>query len=302
MTKYFITGGSGLIGSLVIKELVTKGYKISALARSSASADKILKIDPSIEIIEGTLEDLDVISEAAKNSDGVYHLGFIHDFATFDNSLKVDAKVIKAIGTALEGTGKLFVHTNGIGSYLSLSKNGEPVTEDTEVDLSKIYFGVERVTSEQYVLGLNNVKSFSVRLPPTVHGENDKGFIKMIIDINKKNGYVGTIETGTGTWKAVNKNDVAKLYASIPELGKPGSVYHGFTETISIKELSEFIAKELDLPIKKLTPTEFTEVYGFLLGALLPRDMIATSDITQKELHWEPKYPTLYEDIKNYYL
>ena len=55
----FITGGTGLIGSAVVAELLGNGHSVLALARSDASAQAAE--DAGAKTIRGGLSDLDVL-------------------------------------------------------------------------------------------------------------------------------------------------------------------------------------------------------------------------------------------------
>src|SRR5947208_15410926 len=75
-----ITGGTGLIGSAVVAELLGNGHTVLALARSDASARAVEKA--GAEALPGALADLDVLRTGAARADGVIHLAFGHDFTT----------------------------------------------------------------------------------------------------------------------------------------------------------------------------------------------------------------------------
>ena len=63
----FVTGASGFVGSHAIKELVSHGYTVVGLARSDDAAAKIEQLGAST--IRGTIEDLDVLKQAALKYD-----------------------------------------------------------------------------------------------------------------------------------------------------------------------------------------------------------------------------------------
>lgn len=109
--RVFLTGGSGWISSAVIPELTGAGHEVRALARSQASAAAVAAAGATA--VPGDLDDLDGLRAAAKDSDGVVHLGFHHDFSDFDGALRTDARAIDAFADALEGTGKPLLVTGG---------------------------------------------------------------------------------------------------------------------------------------------------------------------------------------------
>lgn len=107
MVKVFVTGGTGFVGSRVIRLLVAHGHQISALARRTGTElDKL-----NVKIIQGSVTDLDIIASAVAGSEAVMHLAFGHDFTKYQEAIEQDIAVIRTINKALQGSGKLFVST-----------------------------------------------------------------------------------------------------------------------------------------------------------------------------------------------
>ncbi len=109
--RLFVTGGSGFIGSAVVPELRGAGHEVVGLARSDASAAALAAA--GAEVLRGDLEDLDSLRLGATESDGVIHLGYVHDFSDMSIGAAVDLQAIEAIGETLAGSGKPFVITTG---------------------------------------------------------------------------------------------------------------------------------------------------------------------------------------------
>src|SRR5580692_372028 len=112
--RIFVTGASGWIGSAVVPELLGAGHEVIGLARSDASAAAL--IAAGVEAKRGTLDDLDVLREAAAASDGVIHLAFKHDIAfsgDFQGAADADRRAVEAFGEALAGSGKPFLIASG---------------------------------------------------------------------------------------------------------------------------------------------------------------------------------------------
>lgn len=90
--KVFITGASGFIGSAVLSELISSGHEVVGLARSDEAAAKIKSIDPAAKILRGDLKDLEILKKGATESDGVIHLGFVHDFKNLNSAAKLTVR------------------------------------------------------------------------------------------------------------------------------------------------------------------------------------------------------------------
>ncbi len=160
--RVFVTGASGWIGSAVVPELIDAGHQVVGLARSDASAEAITAA--GAEVRRGDLDDLDSLRAGAEDSDGVIHLAFIHDFAAFEASIRADLGAIQTIGAALEGSDRPLVIASGT---LGLVEGRVSTERDHQGDVSP------RALSERTALGLaeKGVRSSSVRLAPSVHGE-----------------------------------------------------------------------------------------------------------------------------------
>ncbi|MBU2838019.1 NAD-dependent epimerase/dehydratase family protein [Acidithiobacillus thiooxidans] len=74
--RVFITGATGFIGTAVARELKENGHTVVGLARTSAKAVALRR--QGIEPHQGDLDDLDSLRAAARGSDGVIHLAFMH--------------------------------------------------------------------------------------------------------------------------------------------------------------------------------------------------------------------------------
>lgn len=135
--KLFVTGGTGFIGSAVVDELIQHGHQVVGLARSDKSASQLEKA--GAEVIRGDLENLEALKRGSKESDGVIHLGFIHDFANYSHCCKIDGIATDAIISELEGTNKPFVSAavfsgvlNGTGKIIY--ETDKPVVDTSSDD------------------------------------------------------------------------------------------------------------------------------------------------------------------------
>ena len=132
--KVFVTGGTGYIGSRLIRTLLAEGHTIFALSRRSGTdLDKL-----GVQVIQGTLKDLEVISAAAADADAVMHLGFQIDIARFGECCEQDLAVIECISKALAGSEKLFASKSGTAV---LGDNGGALADESSPIVPQTSFG-----------------------------------------------------------------------------------------------------------------------------------------------------------------
>jgi nucleoside-diphosphate-sugar epimerase len=289
----FVTGASGHIGSLVVGELLHNGHVVSGLARSDASAGALTAA--GAQVVRGTLDDVDVLADAAAQADGVIHLAFKHDFGDYAAAATADLQAVEAMGAALEGSGKPFLNTSGT-AMLAVGGSGELGTEESVVDPTGA-----RVASENATIALadRGVRSAVVRLAPTVHGPTDHhGFIPALIENARKTGQAIYIDDGANRWPAVHNVDAARLYRLAVESTPPGARLHGAAEEgIAFRDIAEAIGAQLDVPAVSVSMEQATDQLGFI-GWVASLDNPTSSARTQQLLGWKPDHATLLEDLE----
>jgi nucleoside-diphosphate-sugar epimerase len=300
MMRIFVTGASGWIGSAVVPELLAAGHEVVGLARSEASAQR-LEVAGAI-VQRGDVDDPDGLAKAAADSDGVIHLAFQHEVAfggNFAAAAAADRRAVEAMGAALAESDRPFVLASGV---LGLAA-GRVSTEDDGLvpsDALRANPAGRRAATALYTLSLRGigVRSSVLRLPPTVHGDGDHGFVATLVGIARQRGVAGYVSDGSNRWPAVHRSDAARLARLAVEAAPAGSVLHAVAdEGVPFREIAQAIGNHLSLPTESVTPADAVEHFAHL-GHFVGLDSPATAVITRELLGWEPSGPTLLEDLE----
>lgn len=113
MARVFVTGGSGLLGTALITALLERGDQVVALARSPASADKL--VARGIEVRRGEIDDESQLAEAMADCELAFNLAGINRFCVSDPAEMMRANVdgaLAAVRAASRAGVPRLVHTS----------------------------------------------------------------------------------------------------------------------------------------------------------------------------------------------
>ncbi|MFD7107559.1 SDR family oxidoreductase [Streptomyces celluloflavus] len=289
--RVFVTGATGLIGSTVVAELLGNGHTVLALARSDASA--LAAEAAGAEPLRGALADLDVLRAGVTQADGVIHLAFGNDFSSPEALAKnvvEESAALAALGEELVGSDRPFVTVSGTPQAPGrVSTEVDPVPTDGPVG------GRGRTVTAVLGLAARGVRSTAVRLPRTVHNQGAGGFAGLLTGIARRTGVSGYPGDGTQRWPAVHALDAAVLLRLALEQADAGSVWHAVAdEGNRVRDIAAVIGRRLGLPVESVP----SQTYG-PLGPIFATDQPSSSTHTRQTLGWEPKHPSLLEDLEN---
>ncbi len=299
--RVFITGASGWIGSAVVPELIGAGHQVTGLARSDASAAALTAAGAQVH--SGTLDDLERLRTAAAASDGVIHLAFKHDLAFsggFQDAADADRRAIQTVGEALADSDRPFVIASGVLGLAPGRVGTERDGYGPDLAAAQLGGGAQaRMANARLTLSLadRGIRSSVLRLPPTVHGDGDNGFMATLVGIARDKGVSGYIGDGSSRWPAVHRLDAAHLFRLAVERAPAGSVLHAVAdEGVPIRAIAEVIGRHLDVPVTAIAADDAGGHFGWL-GALLAIDSRASSTLTRELLDWHPTQPGLIDDL-----
>jgi nucleoside-diphosphate-sugar epimerase len=290
--RIFVTGASGWIGSAVVPELIGAGHDVLGLARSDASAEALAAAGAQVH--RGDLGDIDSLRAGAAASDGVIHLAYNHDFSDIPGAARTDRDAVDAIGAELAGSDRPLVIASGL---LGLGRPGSVASEQDRGDAASGHprHATARATQD---LAARGVRSCVLRLPPSVHGDGDEGFVPTLITAAREQATSGYVGDGANCWPAVHISDAASLFRLAVEQAPAGSVLHAAgDEGVATRRIAEAIGGQLDVPVVSVDPADALTHFGWI-GMFFAMEGRASSTYTRELLGWQPTGVGLIADLE----
>lgn len=316
--RVLVTGANGFIGSAVVRELQQAGHSVAGLARSGETERALRQMD--VHPFRGDLENADSLREAASASDGVIHLAFMHGLSKLllarrlhvlfggwpagivarflSATTGADRRAIDALAAGLEGSGRPLVTTFGtLGLASGEAHRSMPFAESDAPDPRSPGFGRAMTESTVEAWAARGVRTSIVRLPPSVHGDGDAGFVPQLIHAARKKRCAAYVGGGHNRWPAVHRLDAARLFRLALERGEAGARYHGVAEEgIAFRDIAAVIGRRLDLPVASREAAQAAAHFSWL-APLVSLDNPTSSAVTRERLGWQPGEAGLLADI-----
>jgi len=262
-----VTGGTGFVGSHLVRVLLERGEQVRCLVRSSSRRDNLE--DLSVEFFTGDLRDLDSLKRAAHGCDTVYHCAA--DYRLWcKNPADMYAANVKGTNNIMqaafdEGIQRV-VYTSTVGC-LGLNDNGTPANEDRPVTIEDMIghykrskFLAEELARDWSRRGLPVV----IVNPSTPVGELDikpTPTGKIIVDFLRGKMF-GYVETGMNL---IDVRDCAEGHVLAAEKGRVGERYILGGPNVTLKEMFDMLASVSDVASPKMkVPHWVAETYAKL--------------------------------------
>lgn len=178
--KVLITGGTGFLGSYIVKELVQKNYSVRAIRRTTSKLPFYIpgEIFQNVEWVPGDVLDVISLEEAMEDVDAVIHSAAVISFHKADKERMYHVNIegtANVVNAALEKNISRFVHVSSVAA-LGRTKTGGHVNEEKEWQENKVntHYAISKHRAEMEVWraigeGLNAV----MINPSTVLGYGD---------------------------------------------------------------------------------------------------------------------------------
>ncbi|WP_433217925.1 NAD-dependent epimerase/dehydratase family protein [Dactylosporangium sp. CS-047395] len=280
--RIVLTGGTGYIGSAVVRELVAGGHAVTALVRSDEAAEKAREIGADAAV--GDLFDAGWAAERFAEGDAVAHLAATGG----PDTVEFDKGIVAAAVRALGGTGKPYVHTSGIWLW----GDNADITEESPIAPPALT--AWRVPVEQSVLDADLVAT--IVAPGIVYGHGGGIPAGVLAPARDEQGRVKLIGDGSQHWTSVHVDDVAALYRLVLEQAAPlGRVVVASGVNPTVRELGEAAAGGNGVVAETPDETRARLGAGFADALLLDQQ---ASGAKARELGWKPVGPSLVDELR----
>jgi nucleoside-diphosphate-sugar epimerase len=285
----FVTGGTGYIGSSVVRELRKRTHVVRALARSD-QAERALRA-LGAEPVRGGLTDLDTLRGEAAHADAVVHCAFDHTVA---DMIAIERAAVEALIDAMPPD-RAFVYTSGVWVYGS---RGDAVVAE-DAPLAPLQIVAWRPAHEQLVLAQDGRLRPIVIRPGIVYGDGGGipgGFVR-----DAASGPVRVVGDGTNRWPTVRHDALAELYGAAVDHRTARGIYNAVRgASVPYLEIARAASRAAggDGGIEHLPLDDARAMMGPFADALAC-DLSVDSAKAARELGWEPHRPTLLEELSN---
>ncbi len=125
----FVTGGTGLVGNCVIRELIERGYSVRALCRKGSPRNCFDGLN--IEIVEGDLGDVQVLNQAIAGCTAVIHsAALIHiGWTRLDESRQVNVEGTRNIVSACIEHHSCLIYVSTVDTLPAAISADSPIDE-----------------------------------------------------------------------------------------------------------------------------------------------------------------------------
>lgn len=277
--SYLVTGGTGFLGSALVRRLVRDGHRVRVLDNNSRGSVRRLKdLEGAFEWVGADIRDADAVQRACRGVDSVCHLAYINGTEFFYTQPELVLEVaVAGILNVLNGCRREGVRELVLASSSEVYQTPAVVPTDETAPLSvpdplnpRYSYAGGKIISE--LLAINYGRAFFERVlifrPHNVYGP-DMGrehvvpqFVLRMRELCRKPGNPVRFPiqgSGRETRSFVYIDDFTDALALVLQRGEHLGIYHiGTTEEITIAavaaEVGRYFDREVEIVPGRLEP------------------------------------------------
>ena len=250
-----VTGGAGLVGSELIRQLLDKGKKVVAIYNNTALPDFN---SPNLQQVKCNILDVVGLEEAMHGVDEVYHCAAVVTFnpKRWEEMFKVNIEgTANLVNASLDAGVKKMVYVSSIAALGRIREN-EPINETmnwTEASSNSRYGQSKYLAEMQVWRGIGEGLNAVIVNPVLIMGPGDWNVSSSMIF---KNVYNELPWYADGTTGFVDVRDVAKAMIMLMESNITAERFIISAENRSYREIFNMIANAFGkrAPHRKVTP------------------------------------------------
>ena len=269
--KYLVTGGSGFIGSAIVKKLLREGHSVRVFDNNSrGNLRRLQSVIDKIEFVEGDIRDPHQVEEACKDIDAVCHLAFVNGTKFFYELPELVLEVgVKGMINILDACITHNIDDLILASSSEVYQSPDEVPTSESVPLivpdllnPRYSYGGGKIISELLAInyGRSKIKRVVIFRPHNVYGP-DMGWEHVVPEFVLKMDDLISASisqpidfkiqgTGNETRAFIFIDDFVDGLFRVIEQGQHLNVYHiGTSNEIKLYELAHQIASLFDTKI-----------------------------------------------------
>ncbi|MDR1912869.1 MAG: NAD(P)-dependent oxidoreductase [Clostridiales bacterium] len=229
--KIFVTGGTGFIGSYIVKSLLDSGHEITVYARNPQKVRGFINC-PKLSFVQGEMSETNKFTDGVANHDALIHVALAWGDTP---SLMLENETLPSVRlfeAAAEAGVKKIIYTSSIAAF------GASPNNDTGYIMPLDYYGATKASAEAYLMAVGskyNRKVNAVRPGytfgnPVVEGGfiySDKKIINMVTAALADESMQFFKNDGT---QFIWAGDLAKIYTALIE----SDLSHGYYTSVSV--------------------------------------------------------------------
>ncbi|MDB2687001.1 NAD-dependent epimerase/dehydratase family protein [Mariniblastus sp.] len=183
--KAFVTGGTGFIGTRLVKQLIDNGTEVVCLVRKQSKTETLVQL--GCQLIYGDLQDRTLSLSGVQHCDVLFHVAATKNAANPKDLLQTNPTATENLLEAVlrsSATPRII----GVSSLAACgpSVNGRPTIE-TDSPSPVSYYGRSKLLCEQTLIAYADRLPISIVRPPIVIGQGDANALRMFKLIQKFN-------------------------------------------------------------------------------------------------------------------
>lgn len=178
----FVTGGTGLVGSHVVEEALSRGHRVRVLVRASSDT-RWLDRTP-VEKVHGDLEDVEALRKGVEGVDWVFNCAAkVGDWGTLEDFRRLNVEALRLLLEAATGARvERFVHVSSLGVYEARDHHG---TDEAVPPAAQALDGYTRSKVEAEALALQYATErglpVAIVRPGFIYGPRDRTVLPKLV-------------------------------------------------------------------------------------------------------------------------